>query len=548
MKRGINFFTVFLLLLSPFTAKSFSPYSPKLLPMKRIEVAKIDTSGQLDTFMAYPDEMLDEIFSIQLDSLVNNWYIRKAYLGDTASPFDSSFFSNEIDNREIKQEPLTDSLIIKRLNDLNSCIDLSFNQTVKNMITLYTQKRRTQVEIMLGLAQYYFPLFEEILDRYQLPLELKYMAVVESALNARAFSRAGACGLWQFVYGTGKMYGLEITSFVDERRDPVKSTQAAARYLSDLYDIYKDWHLVIAAYNCGPGNVNKAIARSGGKRDYWTIYYRLPKETRGYVPAYISATYAMSYYKEHKLVPREPSFNIVCDTIMVNNYLHFEQIASQLNIDIDMLRELNPMYRLDVIPASIEKPYPLKLPHELVIRFIELEDTITAHNREKYFPNNEIKDPAKTAYHFVPVDVKGKAKVYYTVKSGDAIGLIAEWFHVRTADIRYWNNLKGNLIRVGQKLLLYVPENKAPQYQKYNSLSFEEKQKAIGKDTDDTLKKKEEPLDPEYIYYTVRSGDSLWDIAQQFQGISVEYLKKLNNITNTRSLHPGQKLKIRKKS
>lgn len=545
MKRTYVFLIVTLLLL-PFSAFTISPRLPNLMPMKRIEITRIDTSGQLDTFKAYPDEMLDEIFSIQLDSLLSNWYIRKAYLGDTTIPGDSSQFALQPRN---VYSPVTDSLIIERLNAMNTVIDLSFNKTVKNMIILYTQKRRTQVEIMLGLAQYYFPVFEEILDRYQMPLELKYMAVVESALNARAFSPAGACGLWQFVYGTGKMYGLEITSFVDERRDPVKATEAAARYLSDLYAIYKDWHLVIAAYNCGPGNVNKAIARSGGKRDYWTIYYRLPRETRGYVPAFISAAYAMHYHKEHGLSPREPAFNIVCDTIMVTNYLHFEQVANQLNIEIEILRELNPMYRLDVIPATAEKPYPLKLPYDLVIPFIEYEETIFTHNRDKYFPNNKIKNPAKTAYHFVPVDVKGKEKVYYTVKQGDAVGLIAEWFHVRAADIRYWNNLRGNLIRAGQKLLLYVPENKATYYKTFNNLSFDEKQKTIGITPGETkTAKKEEPLDPNYIYYTVRRGDSLWDIAKQFPGITVEYLKKLNNITNTKGLYPGQKLKIRKKS
>ncbi|HPR31003.1 MAG TPA: LysM peptidoglycan-binding domain-containing protein [Prolixibacteraceae bacterium] len=548
----ISFIVVFLTGLVQ-EVRSEIPVLNYILPMKRIEISRIDTSGQLDTFMAYPDELLDDIFSIQLDSLMNDWYIRKAFLGDS-NPFADTtrlFLPDEM-HAEINSEPLSDSLIIQRLEAIQSSIPLSYNETVKNMITLYTRKRSSQVEIMLGLANYYFPIFEEILDRYQLPLELKYMAIIESALNARALSRAGASGLWQFVYGTGKMYGLEITSFVDERRDPVRSTEAAARYLSDLYAIYKDWHLVIAAYNCGPGNVNKAIARSGGKRDYWTIYYRLPKETRGYVPAFISAAYTMNYFREHRLTPREPSFNIMCDTLMIEDYLHLDQVANQLKIDIEMLRDLNPMYRLDVIPATPNNPYPLKLPHNEVVRFIENEASIFAHSRDKYFPNNQIKNPAQTAYHYVPVDVKGKEKVYYTVQSGDAVGLIAEWFKVRTADIRYWNNLRGNLIRVGQKLLIYVPDGKAEYYKSFNSLSFEEKQRAIGINPDRQTSAQNTPsaesTDPNYIYHTVRKGDNLWEIARQYPGISAENIQKLNNITNTGSLYPGQKLKIKKKS
>ena len=417
------------------------------------------------------------------------------------------------------------------------------------MIVLYTEKRRNQVEIMLGLANYYFPMFEEILDKYEMPLELKYMAVIESALNARAFSRAGACGLWQFVYGTGKMYNLEITSYVDERKDPVKATEAAAKYLKDLYTIYKDWHLVIAAYNCGPGNVNRAIRRSGGKRDYWTVYYRLPRETRGYVPAFIAAAYTMNFYKLHNLTPRQPSFNIVTDTIMVNNYLHFDQVASTLGLDIEMLRDINPMYRRDIIPATPDKPYPLRLPQESISRFIDLEQNIFAYKRDEYFPNNQIKNPSQTAYHYVPVDVKGKGRVYYTVKSGDNVGYIAEWFEIRAADLRYWNNIHGNLIRVGQKLLIYEPEDKVEYYQAFNTMSFQEKQNKVGKSLSASQKevRKEAPIDANYVYYTVRRGDNLWDIAKQFPGISASDIQRLNNISDSRSLYIGQNLKIHKK-
>jgi len=524
----------------------------KARPMQRIEVTRIDTAGIIDSNMAYPDEFIDFIMAERMDSMMSNWYIRQAYnIDDNVYPDSASEnipnFSN-IDNIETSALNLPDSIIIERLAAIQTPIDLSFNSTVKSVISLYTGRRNEQVEIMLGLANYYFPMLEEILDKYNMPIELKYMAIIESALNATALSRAGACGLWQFMYGTGKMYGLEINSFVDERRDPVKSTDAAARYLNDLYKIYNDWHLVIAAYNCGPGNVNKAIRRSGGARDYWTIYYRLPRETRGYVPAFIAATYTFNYYKQHNIVHRTSRLNIITDTLMVSDYLHFEQLAANLDIEIELLRELNPAYRRDIIPATNEKPYALRLPFDKVNRFIDFETQIFAYERDKYFPNNQIKNPSQTAYQYVPVNEKGKAQIYYTVKSGDNIGFISEWFKVRAADIRYWNNIRGNMIRVGQKLLIYVPENKAAHYQQFNKMSFAEKQTASGNTTvAQNTTKTETPIDPNYEYYTVKSGDNLWSIAQRYQGISANDLMQLNNISNTRSLDVGQKIKIRKK-
>lgn len=547
MKAQITLLLIFITLYSFASGKSDDLVKTK--PLKRIEVAGIDTSGNLKTYRAYPDEVLDFLIEEKMDSLMNSWYIRNAYDIDQVveTPVDTALlFANE--SIENSAKPLPDSVYIERLEALNSFVDLSYNKTVGSMINMYTGKRKEQMGMMLGLANYYFPIFEEILDKYNLPLELKYMAIIESALNARAYSRAGACGLWQFMYGTGKMYGLEINTFVDERRDPVKSTEAAAKYLSDLYNIYKDWHLVIAAYNCGPGNVNKAIRRSGGKRDYWTIYYRLPRETRGYVPLFISATYAMNYYKLHGISPKEPHFNIMTDTIMVNNYLHFEQLASQLNLEVDLIRELNPQYRRDIIPATPSKTYSLRLPQDKIFAFIDSEAIIYNYKRDEYFPNNQIKNPNQTAYQYVPVDVKGKDIVYYTVKSGDNVGFISEWFHVRASDIRYWNNLRGNLIRVGQKLVIYVPKGKADHYNNFNSMSFSEKQKTLGKTTTVAQNKPlSQTIDPGYEYYTVRKGDNLWDIAKQFPGVSASDIQQINNMGRSTNLNIGQKLKIRKR-
>ena len=505
--------------------------------LKAIQVADLDTAGYKKVY-GYPDENLNDLFEVKLDSLMDSWYVQNSF---------------NLDSLELEALPdslkkaLPDSVYIARLQNLDSYIDLSFNETVKNFITLYTIKRRKLVQVMKGLSAYYFPMFEETLDRYDLPQELKYMPVIESALNPRAFSRAGASGLWQFMYSTGKMYGLEVNSFIDERRDPVKATDAAARFLRDMYKIYGDWHLVIAAYNCGPGNVNKAIRRTGGKKNYWEIYYRLPRETRGYVPAYIAAAYMMSYGEEHLLYAKEPEFPIYTDTLSINSYLHFEQVSKVLKVPVEELRELNPQYRRDIIPATEEKTYILRLPQEYVAGFIDFEKQIFATDREKYFPNNQIVNPSKNYEHYAHVDVNGKAKVYYTVKSGDNVGYISSWFNVRSSDLRYWNNIHRNLIRVGQKLVIYVKPQYADYYREFTHLTFSQKQARVGK-TPTASAAKNISSDKNFIYYTVRRGDTLWGIAKQFNGVSNKDIMQLNNIKNERSLHPGQKLKIKRKA
>jgi membrane-bound lytic murein transglycosylase D len=553
----ITFLFIFLILINSvlFGNPSFGN-NPEGEPTKPNEVAYIDSNIVLDSFNVNPNEVFDDIFSEKFDSLSNDWYIKNAFNIDSTANLPENpgqFLGESTFNPESQVQNIPDSVFIQRLESLNSMIDLSYNASIRNMIEFYSQRIRNKVEIMLGLTDYYFPIIEQMLDKYQIPLELKYMAIIESALNAKAISRVGATGLWQFMYGTGKLYGLEVTSYVDERRDPVKSSEAAARYLRDLYNIYGDWHLVIAAYNCGPGNINRAIARSGGKRDYWSIYYRLPRETRGYVPAFISAAYIMNYYKYHNLQPRVPSLQITSDTLMISKYLNFNQIASTLNLNIDLLRELNPMYKKDIIPAKIDHQYPLVLPTELITQFIESEKDIFAYNREVYFPNNKLKEPEKPVGKsgnapYVP-NIEGKTKVYYTVKTSEVIGMIAGWFKVKTIDIKYWNNIRGNLVRSGQQLAIYVPNDLAEYYGGFDTMSFNEKQHAIGKTTTQEIAGlKEDPNNANYIYHTVRSGDNLWDIARQYPGASADEIKTLNNISNTQGLSPGQKLKIMKKS
>jgi membrane-bound lytic murein transglycosylase D len=488
------------------------------------------------------NDSINPNFSSNLDSLLHSWYAQNT--------LKTKVHSNE--GKFYKITKLADSVYINRLQNLPSLIDLSYNKIVRNYIELYTNKRRKQVELMMGASEYYFPIFEEILDKEGLPQELKYLPIIESALNPKALSRAGASGLWQFMYGTGRMYKLKVNSFIDERRDPIKSSYAAVKYLKDMYKVYGNWHLVIAAYNCGPGNVNKAIRRSGGKRNYWDIYYRLPRETRGYVPAFIAAIYSFNYHKEHGLYPQPSNFPIACDTLMIDETLHFDQVSHVISIPKAQLRELNPQYRADIIPGG-KNAYSLKLPLEYTSKFIDLQDSIFTYKKEYYFSQKDkVVNPRDRYQKFAHITPKNKAKIYYKVKPGDAVGLIASWFHIRTSDLRYWNNIRRNLIKVGQRLVIYVPKNKADHYRAFNRMTYTEKQATLGKKTSTktvkTTSQIKSKTDNSYIYYTVRKGDNFWTIAKKFPGVSNYDIMKLNNIQNAHSLKVGQKLKIKKKS
>ncbi|MFT5749656.1 MAG: membrane-bound lytic murein transglycosylase D [Ancylomarina sp.] len=483
-------------------------------------------------------------FKSNLDKLVNAWYA------------ENSIKTTSYDGPKTKyvKEKIADSVYIKRLQSISSMFDLSYNKIVRNYIELYTQRRRNQVEMMMGMSEYYFPIFEEILDREGLPQELKYLPIIESALNPKALSRAGASGLWQFMYSTGKMYKLEVNSFVDDRRDPIKASYAAARFLKDLYKMYGNWPLVIAAYNCGPGNVNKAIRRSGGKKNYWDIYYRLPKETRGYVPAFIAALYSFNFHAEHGLYPRPNQFPAVCDTIMIQEQLHFDQIAKFANVSKAKLRELNPQYRADIIPA-FSKPYSLKIPFESTMAFIDNQDSIYSYKKEYYFNlKDKLANPRARYQKYAHAAPKGKSKVYYKVKSGDAVGLIASWFHVRSSNLRYWNNIHRNMIRVGQKLAVYVPKSKVSYYKSFNGMSKRQKQATLGKSyvasksKTSRVKKSSSVGSGNYVYYTVRKNDNFWTIAKKYPGVSNYDIMRINNIKNAHSLRVGQKLKIKQKS
>ncbi len=495
--------------------------------------------------LSMPSTELFSGFEDNLDSLLNLYYVQQIIQFDDA---DSMYLVG--DDSLVPDYP--DSVYIDRLTRIPNVVNLSYNRIVKNFIDLYSKQRRERVSVMLTLSQYYFPLFEEVFDRYNLPYELEYMAVIESALNPRAVSKAGATGIWQFMYSTGRRYGLTINSLVDERKDPYKATIAAAEFLQDLYDIYKDWNLVIAAYNCGPGNVNKAIRRSGGKRNYWDIYYYLPRETRGYVPAFIAASYIMNYYDKHNLAPVPVEFELNSDTLLIHDKLHLLQVSEVLGIPINQLRDLNPQYKYDIIPGD-SKEYVLRIPQVHAMRFIELQDSIFAYKDSILFnQNNMIVNPTSRNYQVPELPSNKYTKMIYTVKPGDNLGFISMWYNVRISDLRFWNNIRSNVIRTGQKLVVYVPNSRADKYKNVNTASFAEKQQMVGQPVASTAASavpmdQEASVGDEFLYYTVRSGDTLWEIARKFPGVSDLEIAKTNQIKYGDPIKPGQVLKIKKK-
>lgn len=495
-------------------------------------------SSGSDTIIIKSDISTERI-SADLDSLVNSWYVKTALINNPG------IFSDDTVGVQF-----SDSVYNDRIGRINSIIRLRYNSIIRNHIHVYTIKQRDKFSAVLGLKDYYFPMIEDIFDSYGLPAELKYMAVIESALNVNAVSRMGATGLWQFMYSTGRMYGLTINSVVDERRDPVKSTHAAAKYIRDLYNIYKDWTLVIAAYNCGPGNVNKAIRRSGNKKDYWDIFYRLPRETRGYIPQYVAAAYAINYYPEHNIKPLPLNIPLSVDTIMLNKDIHLSQISEVMKIPLGELRALNPQYRTGLVPGS-SKRLPLTLPMSHLSDFIDLNDTIRSYKPDVYLNGNtRIADPTRSSY--LPADIKGKTKLVYTVKEGDNLGYIAEWYRVGLSDLRYWNNIYRNTIRIGQKLAVFVDPSKSEYLASVNSMSFAEKQAMIGKavpvNNSPVMTESTVEVEGDYIIHTVRYGDTIWDIVKIYGDVTATEVLSLNNITDPQKIQVGQKLKIKKKS
>ena len=375
----------------------------------------------------FPETMLSD-----MDSLYYDWQSK-------------NFINLDENCRMLPEGPIvSDSVYIDRLSRIPSIIEMPYNEVVKKYIEAYTGRLRNKVSFMLAAANFYMPMFEEALEAYDLPMELKYLPIIESALNPKAISRQRATGLWQFMLRTSQSYGLETNSLVEERFDPQKSTWAAVRYLKDLFDIYKDWNLVLAAYNCGPGNVNKAIRRAGGSTDYWELYPFLPKETRGYVPGFIAVNYVMTYYCEHGICPMDSQLPAVSDTVHINKDLHLQQVAGVCNIDIEQLRSLNPQYKKDLIPGK-SRVYALRLPNNMATTFIEREDSIYAYEAKKYLNK-------RTTVAVSDGSTNTKGAKYHKIKSGETLGGIAARYGVSVKQIRNLNGISGNNIRAGKTI------------------------------------------------------------------------------------------------
>lgn len=520
-----------------------------------------------------------ESFETDTKALMNNWYLKNYTVLD-------SYVENS------KSETVSDEVYIKRLRALPVTIEMPFNSVVKTYIEMYTQRRRTLVEEMLGMSLYYMPIFEQALEKEGLPLELKYLPVIESALNPDAISRVGATGLWQFMISTAKGLGLEVNSLVDERRDPYRASEKAAVYLKNLYNIYHDWSLVIAAYNCGPGNVNKALRRAGGSgKDFWAIYPYLPKETRGYVPAFIAANYVMTYFKNHNISPSLAKKPLLTDTIAVNQRINFNQISKVLNMPIDELRVLNPQFRRDVIPGDTHS-YSLCLPTHQVYSFIMSKDSILNYRTDLY-GRRDVVEPATISDSKDIQGVEGVDFTYETqtvtkwhkVRRGETLAKIAGKYGVTSSSIKRANGLRKSSVKRGQSLKIVttqrvkVPIEKSDEPTNDELLAANNAGTELDAEQTDTEeieaaepapttvkpaeqpkakpepKQKEQPKAKEQskkrnhsddagiiTKHTVRSGESLYKIATD-NGITVDELKAANNLTND-AVKAGQTLVI----
>jgi membrane-bound lytic murein transglycosylase D len=485
----------------------------------------------------------------------------------------------------------SDEEYIARMSKISCPIPLSYNRYVKDFIDLYAYKRRALTQRVMGLSNLYFPMYEEVLDKEGLPLEFKYLSIIESALNPVAVSRVGATGLWQFMYSTGIIYDLKVNSFTDDRRDPVKSTYAACKYFKDMYAIYGDWLLVIASYNCGAGNVNKAIKRSGGKKNFWEIMQFLPAETRSYVPAFIAVTYVMNYSREHNLYPITPAYSYFqVDTINVTKQVNFNVLASQIDLPLDVISFLNPIYKKNYIPDTEER-YTLRLPTNKIALYMAKEEQILALSTPPPKPvmpvakvivrdpsisdstaiaqqtdssgvNTSEQPAAITQYKYVDK----KVVKTHIVRKNESVASVAAIYNMSAAELKRINRLKSNKLLKGQRLSVNttvkvkVPvennklaNNKSKSTQN-NTIAVDTSGKEsslnttnVEGKTDTTRVAKVDQTNqvkqPKYVYHLVQPGDTLWNIAKRYNGVTIEMIKNINNLRSSQ-LKVGTKLKV----
>jgi membrane-bound lytic murein transglycosylase D len=504
--NNLRFTLLFLSLGTICFAQGLKPDLKNQSPQK-VELHKIEVDSLELILEDYRQSMkLDSLWRIQL---TDQSYSRRL----------ENIIKDSLENNAVITEIPTE-LLKERLATINAKtpFNIEYNESLESVIGYFLRKEKQGTERLMGLSKFYFPMFEATLDKYDVPLEMKYLALVESALNPQAKSRVGATGLWQFMYSTGKMYDLDVSSYVDERMDPVASTEAAAKYLKRLYYMFDDWDLALAAYNSGPGNVSKAIRRSGGETNYWKLRNYLPRETAGYVPSFQAMLYLYEYADEHGFQPQLPmSTYYGTDTIKVKKLITLDQVAKITQTNKELLEFLNPSYKLGIVPFEENKSYYLRLPYEKSGLFVANEDEIYGFAKEHLVENEES----------LPKNYKADDKINYYVKSGDYLGRIAEKFGVGVSQIRAWNNLRGNNLNIGQKLIIY-PKN-------VNAVVEAQSKTKSAKSSAESK--------PEF--YKVKRGDSLWTISRKYPGISVEDLKSINKLNNTQ-LKPGMKLKVSK--
>ncbi len=489
---------------------------------KNVKISDSLIDGSIDTSKTI-EALIDSISIKKLAdnkhaSSIDDKWLEELYSNDLYDTISKSIA--ELNYEEVDYPELSTDTLKARLSLLNAKtpFNVEYNPGLESVIKSYLKNRRESLQKLITLSAFYFPMFEQELDRYDLPLEIKYLSIVESALKPRVKSRVGATGLWQFMFSTGKMYGLDVSSYVDERSDPIKSTEAAAKYLSKLYEIFGDWDLALAAYNSGPGNVSKAIRRSGGYQNYWNIRHNLPRETAGYLPAFLATMYIFEYAEEHGFKKAKPEFAYFeTDTIRVKHMITLDQVSEVTGVEIEELQFLNPSYKLDIIPYIKDEDYTLRLPRTAIGTFVNNEDQIYAYAQAEF---DKREKP-------LPQFFEADSKTTYRVRSGDFLGKIARKYGVRVSQIKQWNGLRSNNISIGRRLTIYP---RKPYVQTSSSTT---KTQVIKTSSGNVS------------VYTVRDGDSLWSISQKFSGVSVQNIKDWNDISGTH-LKPGMKLKISK--
>jgi membrane-bound lytic murein transglycosylase D len=496
-----------------------------------------DVNVSVEPKLSYLDSIKSTFQKHDIASCVEERWITELSNQDLYSEMIADIENTNIDEKV--DYDLSTELLKERLKalDAKSAFHIEYNPGLENIIKHYLKNRKKSYERLMALSQYYFPIFEEALAKYNVPLEIKYLAVVESALNPRAVSKAGATGLWQFMYGTGKQYNLDINTFTDERSDLLKATDAACQYMVNMYKIFGDWDLVLASYNAGPGNVSKAIRRSGGKQNYWNIRPFLPKETQGYVPAFIATMYVFEYHKEHGITPKKPIVNhFATDTILVKNKMSFKQISELLDISVEQLQFLNPSYKRDFIPYQADKKHFVRLPLDKVAVFTSNENQIYAYcdydfnKREKPFSSQEMVADASS-----DASIVSKTK-YHKVRRGESLGLIAKKNGVSVTELKRWNGLKSNNIVAGRNLKIVKEERVAVAPKKVVEVPVS---KAVV--SNDTIKVKAKSVETAK-FHVVEKGESLFSIAQKYD-VTSEELKEWNNLEEE-TIQSGSKLLV----